>query len=191
VVWPPVARSQPAERLRRVGILLPATAGDSEYPMLVKAFVEGLQQFGWTDGGNIRIDIRWAGGGADTNRRYAQELVTLAPDVIMAAGNASAAPMLQATRTIPIVFTIVPDPVGAGLVDSLGRPSGNATGFTRFAYDIGGKWLGLLKEVAPQVTRAAVLRDSAITAGGGQWSAIQPAAPSFGFRAPATHFGKP
>src|SRR5262249_32904632 len=89
VVWPPVARSQPAERLRRVGILLPATAGDSEYPMLVKAFVEGLQQFGWTDGGNIRIDIRWAGGGADTNRRYAQELVTLAPDVIMAAGNAS------------------------------------------------------------------------------------------------------
>jgi putative ABC transport system substrate-binding protein len=151
--------------------------------MLVKAFVEGLQQFGWTDGGNIRIDIRWAGGGADTNRRYAQELVTLAPDVIMAAGNASAAPMLQATRTIPIVFTIVPDPVGAGLVDSLGRPSGNATGFTSFAYDIGGKWLGLLKEIAPLVTRVAVVRDSSISAGVGQWSAIQTAAPSFGIEA--------
>ena len=157
VAWPLAARSQPADRLRRVGILLPANAGDSEYPTLVKAFVEVLQQLGWTDGRNIRIDVRWAGGGADTNRRYAQELVTLAPDVIMAAGNASAAPMLQATRTIPIVFTIVPDPVGAGLVDSLGRPSGNATGFTSFAYDIGGKWLGLLKEIAPLVTRVAVV----------------------------------
>ena len=183
VAWPLAARSQPADRLRRVGILLPANAGDSEYPMLVKAFVEVLQQLGWTDGRNIRIDVRWAGGGADTNRRYAQELVTLAPDVIMAAGNASAAPMLQATRTIPIVFTIVPDPVGAGLVDSLGRPSGNATGFTSFAYDIGGKWLGLLKEVAPLVTRVAVVRDSTISAGVGQWSAIQTAAPSFGIEA--------
>jgi putative ABC transport system substrate-binding protein len=183
VAWPLAARSQPADRLRRVGILLPANAGDSEYPTLVKAFVEVLQQLGWTDGRNIRIDVRWAGGGADTNRRYAQELVTLAPDVIMAAGNASAAPMLQATRTIPIVFTIVPDPVGAGLVDSLGRPSGNATGFTSFAYDIGGKWLGLLKEVAPLVTRVAVVRDSTISAGVGQWSAIQTAAPSFGIEA--------
>src|SRR5215510_13170722 len=179
VAWPLAARSQPAERLRRVGVLLPATAGDSEYSMLVKAFVEGLQQLGWTDGRNIRIDIRWAGGGADANRRYA----ALAPDVIMAAGNASAGPMLQATRTIPIVFTIVPDPVGAGLVDSLGRPSGNATGFTSFAYDIGGKWLGLLKEIAPRVTRVAVIRDSAISAGVGQWSAIQTAAPSFGTEA--------
>jgi putative tryptophan/tyrosine transport system substrate-binding protein len=183
LAWPPAARSQTAERLRRIGVLLPATATDSEYPMLVKAFVEALRQLGWTDGGNVRIDIQWAGGSADANRRYAEELVTLAPDVIMAAGNASAGPMLQATRTIPIVFTIVPDPVGAGLVDSLGRPSGNATGFTSFAYDIGGKWLGLLKEIAPLVTRVAVIRDSSISAGVGQWSAIQTAAPSFGIEA--------
>jgi putative tryptophan/tyrosine transport system substrate-binding protein len=183
LAWPPAARSQTAERLRRIGVLLPATAIDSEYPMLVKAFVEALRQLGWTDGGNVRIDIQWAGGSADANRRYAEELVTLAPDVIMAAGNASAGPMLQATRTIPIVFTIVPDPVGAGLVDSLGRPSGNATGFTSFAYDIGGKWLGLLKEIAPLVTRVAVIRDSSISAGVGQWSAIQTAAPSFGIEA--------
>src|SRR5262249_32122104 len=183
VAWPLAAQSQPGERLRRVGMLLPATADDSEYPMLVDAFVEGLRQLGWTDGRNIRIVMRWAGGSADTNRRYAEELVALAPDVILAAGNASAGPMLQATRTIPIVFTIVPDPVGAGLVDSLGRPSGNATGFTSFAYDIGGKWLGLLKEIAPRVTRVAVIRDSAISAGVGQWSAIQTAAPSFGTEA--------
>ena len=164
-------------------MLLPATADDSEYPTLVDAFVRGLQQLGWADGRNVRIDIRWAGGGADSNRRYAAELVTLAPDVIVAAGNSSAGPLLQATRTIPIVFTIVPDPVGAGLVDSLARPGGNATGFTSFAYDIGGKWLELLKEIAPRVTRAAVIRDSATTAGVGQWSAIQTAAPSFGMEA--------
>ncbi len=167
----------------RIGMLLPATADDSEYPTLVDAFVRGLQQLGWADGRNVRIDIRWAGGGADSNRRYAAELVTLAPDVIVAAGNSSAGPLLQATRTIPIVFTIVPDPVGAGLVDSLARPGGNATGFTSFAYDIGGKWLELLKEIAPRVTRAAVIRDAATTAGVGQWSAIQTAAPSFGMEA--------
>jgi len=182
-VWPLTTHAEQRERMRRIGVLLPASANDSEYPTLVNAFVGELQQLGWTDGRNIRIDVRWAGGGADTNRRYAEELVALAPDVIMAAGNASAGPMLQATRTIPIVFTIVPDPVGAGLVDSLGRPSGNATGFTSFAYDIGGKWLGLLKEIAPRVTRAAVIRDSAISAGVGQWSAIQTAAPSFGMEA--------
>ena len=178
--WSIAARSQPGERMRLVGVLLPANADDSEYPMLVKTFVEGLQHLGWTEGRNVRIDIRWAGGGADTNRKYAQELVASAPDVIMASGNASAGPLLQTTRTIPVVFTIVPDPVGAELVDSLARPSGNATGFTSFAYDIGGKWLGLLKEIAPQVTRVAVIRDSAINAGVGQWSAIQTAAPSFG-----------
>ena len=181
--WPLAGHAQQGERVRRVGMLLPATADDSEYPMLVNAFVRGLQQLGWTDGRNIRIDIRWAGGGADTNRRYAEELVALAPDVIMAAGNSSAGPLLQATRAIPIVFTIVPDPVGAGLVDSLARPGGNATGFTSFAYDIGGKWLELLKEIAPRVTRVAVIRDSTITAGVGQWSAIQTAAPSFGVEA--------
>ena len=181
--WPLAARSQQGERVPRIGMLLPATADDSEYPTLVNAFVRGLQQFGWADGRNVRIDIRWAGGGADSNRRYAAELVTLAPDVIVAAGNSSAGPLLQATRTIPIVFTIVFGPVGAGLVDSLARPGGNATGFTSFAYDIGGKWLELLKEIAPRVTRAAVIRDSATTAGVGQWSAIQTAAPSFGMEA--------
>jgi putative ABC transport system substrate-binding protein len=131
----------------------------------------------------MRIDIRWAGGDVESNRRYAEELVALAPDVIMASGNASAGPLLQATRTIPVVFTIVPDAVGAGLVDSLARPGGNATGFTSFGYDIGGKWLELLKEIAPHVTRVAVLRDAALSAGVGQWSAIQTAARSFGMEA--------
>jgi len=183
VASPLAARAQQGERVRRVGMLLPATVDDSEYPMLVNAFVQRLQQLGWTEGRNVRIDTRWAGGGADTNRRYAEELVTLAPDVIVAAGNTSAGPLLQATRAIPIVFTVVPDPVGAGLVDSLARPGGNATGFTSFSYDIGGKWLELLKEIAPRVTRVAVIRDSNITAGVGQWSAVQTAAPSFGVEA--------
>ena len=165
---------------RRVGVLLPATAGDSEYPSLVAAFTHTLAQLGWIEGQNVRIEIRWAGGGSGANRKYAEELIGLNPDVILAAGNSSAGPLLQATRTIPVVFTIVPDPVGAGLVDSLARPGGNATGFTSFAYDIGGKWLELLKEVAPKAARVAVLRDSSTTAGVGQWSAIQTAAASFG-----------
>ena len=169
--------------MRRIGVLLPATADDSEYPILVKAFVEQLHQLGWTEGRNMRIDVHWAGGDVESNRRYAEELVALAPDVIMASGNASAGPLLQATRTIPVVFTIVPDAVGAGLVDSLARPGGNATGFTSFAYDIGGKWLELLKEIAPHLRRVAVLRDAALTAGVGQWSAIQTAARSFGMEA--------
>ena len=183
VAIPLVARAQQGELVRRIGMLLPATTDDSEYPTLVKAFVGELQKLGWTEGRNVRIDIRWAGGGIETNRRYAEELVALAPDVIMAAGNASAGPSLQATRTIPVVFAIVPDPVGAELVNSLARPGGNATGFTSFAYDIGGKWLELLKEIAPRVTRVAVIRDSTISAGVGQWSAIQTAAPSFGVEA--------
>ena len=176
------ARAQ-GERVRRVGILLPATVDDSEYPGLVSALVKRLQQLGWSEGRNVRIDVRWAGGGADANRKFADELIALAPDVIVAAGNTSAGPLLQATRAIPIVFTVVPDPVGAGLVDSLARPGGNATGFTSFSYDIGGKWLELLKELAPRVTRVAVLRDSNFTAGVGQWSAVQTAAPSFGMEA--------
>jgi len=181
--WPLTARAQQGERMRRVGMLLPATTDDSEYPVLVNAFVLELRRLGWVDGRNIRIDSRWAGGSAETNRRYAEELVALAPDVIMAAGNSAAGPLLRVTRSIPIVFTIVPDPVGAGLVDSLARPGGNATGFTSFAYDIGGKWLELLKEIAPRVTRLAVIRDSATIAGVGRWSAIQTAAPSFGMEA--------
>jgi putative ABC transport system substrate-binding protein len=181
--WPLTLKAQQAGRTRRVGVLLPASTGDSEYPTLVNAFVRELGRLGWTDGQNVRIDTRWAGGSAGTNRKYAEELVGLAPDVIVAAGNSSAGPLLQTTRAIPVVFTIVPDPVGAGLVDSLARPGGNATGFTSFAYDIGGKWLELLKEVTPRVTRVAVIRDSATTAGVGQWSAIQTAASSFGVEA--------
>ena len=187
VTWPLTVRAQQGERMRRVGMLLPATTDDSEYPVLVNAFVLELRRLGWVDGRNIRIDSRWAGGSAETNRRYAEELVALAPDVIMAAGNSAAGPLLRVTRSIPIVFTIVPDPVGAGLVDSLARPGGNATGFTSFAYDIGGKWLELLKEIAPRVTRLAVIRDSATIAGVGQWSAIQTAAPSFGMEASPTN----
>jgi putative ABC transport system substrate-binding protein len=134
---PLAVRAQQPERMRRIGVLLPATDGDSEYSILANAFMEELRHLGWTQGRNIRIDTHWAGGDPEGNRKHAEELKTLAPDVIMASGNASAGPLLQVTRTIPIVFTIVPDPVGAGLVDNLARPSGNATGFTSFAYDIG------------------------------------------------------
>jgi len=179
MAWPLVGRAQQG-RVRRVGMLLPATAADPEYPVLVNAFVQKLQQLGWTEGSNVRIEARWAGGETDANRRFADELVALAPDVILASGNSAAGPMLQATRAIPIVFAIVPDPVGAGLVDSLARPGGNATGFTSFSYDIAGKWLELLKEIAPGMARVGVLRDPNLTAGVGQWSAIQTAAPSFG-----------
>jgi putative ABC transport system substrate-binding protein len=183
VTWPFAARAQRGERMRSVGMLLPATVDDSEYPGLVNALVQRLQQLGWTEGRNVRIETRWAGGSADANRKFAEELVALAPDVIVAAGNTSTGPLLQATRAIPVVFTVVPDPVGAGLVDGLARPGGNATGFTSFSYDIGGKWLELLKEIAPHVTRVGVVRDSNFTAGVGQWSAVQTAAPSFGMEA--------
>src|SRR5262245_11230343 len=145
----------------------------------MRAFRRELQQLGWAEGRNIRLDVRNAGGGAEMNRRYAAELVALEPDAIMASGASAAGPLLQATRSIPVVFTIVPHPVGAGFVDSLARPGGNATGFTSFDYGIGGKWLELLREVAPGVRRVGVLRDSATTAGVGQWSAIQTAAPGF------------
>ena len=183
VAWPLAARAQQGERVRRVGVLLPATPDDSEYPKLLIAFLVELQQLGWTDGRNVRIDIRWASGRGDSLRRHAGELAALTPDVIMAAGSSAAGPLLQATRSVPIVFTIVPDPVGAGFADSLARPGGNATGFTSFEFGIGGKWLELVKEVLPGVRRVGVIRDSAITAGIGQWSAIQTAAPALGLEA--------
>ena len=179
---PFAARAQ-QQRARRIGLLLPATAGDTEYAMLVAAFTQTMGQLGWTDGGNVQFDIRWAGGNVDSNRRYAAELVALAPEVIVSSGAASTGPLLQTTRIIPVVFAIVPDPVGAGYVDSLAQPGSNASGFTSFEYGIGGKWLELLKELAPQVRRVAVLRDPAITAGVGQWSAIQTAAPTFNMEA--------
>ena len=144
------------------------------------AFLQGLQQLGWIDGGNARIDTRWAAGNSDYTRKYLAELLTLAPDVILAAGSQSVGPLLQTTRAVPIVFVHVPDPVGAGFVDSLARPGGNATGFTLMEYSTSGKWLELLKEIAPGVTRVAVIRDSAITGGIGQWASIQSMAPSVG-----------
>jgi putative ABC transport system substrate-binding protein len=179
VVWPLAARAQQPERTRRIGVLLPASQSDSEYPGLVEAFLRELRQLGWSNA-NSAIDIRWAGGAAEGLRRNASELADLAPDVILASGNSAAGPLLQSTRSVPVVFVIVPDPVGAGFVESLARPGGNATGFESFEYGIGGKWIQLLKEIAPRLTRLGVFRDATISAGVGQWGAIQTAAPSFG-----------
>ena len=168
VGWPLAARAQQGEHVRRIGVLLSVATDDPEYPTLLNAFLHRLQELGWRDGRNLKIEVRWGDGGAEGTRKHAAELVALAPDVIVAPGGASTAPLLQATRSIPVVFTIVPDPVGAGFVDSLARPGRNATGFTSFEYGIGGKWLELLKEIAPGVTRAAVLRDPANPVGIGQ-----------------------
>jgi putative tryptophan/tyrosine transport system substrate-binding protein len=178
--WPLAARAQQGERIRRIGVLHSLASDDSEGQARLTAFVQGLQELGWTDGRNVRIDYRWAAGDAERARRYAAELVALAPDVILAHGGSIVPSLLQATRTVPIVFTQTPDPVGAGFVNSLARPGGNVTGFTRFEYGISAKWLELLKEIAPRVTRAAVIRDAAIASGTGQWGALQSVAPSFG-----------
>jgi len=180
VALPLTAHAQQGEHMRRIGVLHTPAADDLEGQARSAAFLQELQQLGWTDGRNVRIDTRWAAGDADRIRRYVAELVALAPDVILATGSATVGPLLQATRTVPIVFVGVPDPVGAGFVESLARPGGNATGFIVFEYGIGAKWLELLKEIAPSVTRVAVLRDPAITAGIGMWGAIQSVAPSFG-----------
>jgi putative tryptophan/tyrosine transport system substrate-binding protein len=178
--WPLAARAQQVERMRRIGVLMSPAIDDPEGQARIEAFLEGLHQSGWTVGRNVRIDTRWAAGDADRSRKYAAELIALAPDVILAPGSLTVGPLLQATRTVPIVFVHVPDPVGAGFVNSLARPGGNATGFILFEYATSAKWLELLKQIAPGVTRVAVLRDPAITAGIGQWGAIQTAAPSFG-----------
>jgi putative tryptophan/tyrosine transport system substrate-binding protein len=178
--WPLAARAQQSDRVRRIGVLHSLAAGDTEGQARLTAFVQGLQELGWTDGRNVRIDYRWTAGDPEHARRYAAELVALAPDVILAVGGAVVPPLLQATRTVPIVFTQTPDPVGAGFVNSLARPGGNVTGFTTYEYGISAKWLELLKEIAPHVTRAAVIRDAAIASGTGQWGALQSVAPSFG-----------
>ncbi len=179
VARPLAARAQQTERMRRIGVLMALTADDPEGQARLAAFLQGLQELGWTDGRNARIDIRWGGADVDRYRRSAAELAALAPDVILANFASAAAALQQATRTVPIVFVGVVDPVGAGFVASLARPGGNATGFALFEYGISGKWLELLKEIAPRVTRAAVLRDASVS-GVGQLGAIQSVAPSLG-----------
>jgi putative ABC transport system substrate-binding protein len=164
--------------LRRIGILLPAAADDAEYQTRVGAFLQALALLGWTIGRNMRIDTRWATPNAADIRRQAAELVALAPDVILAQGGTTVGPLLQATRTVPIVFPAIGDPVGAGYVDSLARPGGNATGFMSFEYSLSGKWLELLKEVAPSITRVAVLRDATQGSGTSQFAVIQAVAPA-------------
>jgi putative tryptophan/tyrosine transport system substrate-binding protein len=176
--WPLAARAQQPERLRHIGVLMPAASDDVDFQARVGAFLQGLAQSGWTIGRNVRIDTRWATANADDIRRHAAELATLAPDVILAHGAVTVAPLLQATRTVPIVFTALSDPVAAGFVDSLARPGGNATGFMNFEFSLSGKWPELLKQIAPDVTRVAVLRDPAISAGPALFGVIQSVAPS-------------
>jgi putative ABC transport system substrate-binding protein len=189
--WPVVVRAQQNERMRRIGVLLPSEADDPEYEARMKAFTERLVQLGWIEGRNIQIERRWAKGNAEQTRKLAAELVALAPNVILAPGSSATGPLLQATSTIPIVFATIPDPVAAGYVESLSRPGGNATGFASFEYSIGGKWLELLKEIAPNVTRVAVIRDNTSVAGVGQVSAIQSVASSLRVELAVMNFRSP
>jgi putative ABC transport system substrate-binding protein len=180
VAWPLAAGGQQPERMRRIGVLMNLASDDAEGQARLAAFHQGLQQLGWTVGRNVQIDYRWSAGNADYIRKFAAELVALAPDVIVSTGSPSVAVLQQATRSVPIVFTAVVDPVGGGLVASLARPGGNATGFMLFEYSTSGKWLELLKEIAPRVMRAAVIRDPTLTAAVAQFAAIQGAAGSLG-----------
>ncbi|HEX3341906.1 MAG TPA: ABC transporter substrate-binding protein, partial [Pseudolabrys sp.] len=177
---PFAARAQQGERVRRIGVLMSTAATDMDGQARVGAFLQGLQEFGWAVGRNVRIDIRWPEGNTDEIRKHVAELAAAAPDVILATGTATVGPLLQATKTVPIVFVVVIDPVGAGYVANLARPGANATGFTLFEYGVSGKWLELIKLIAPSITRVAVLRDPAITAGIGQFGAIRSAAPALG-----------
>jgi ABC-type uncharacterized transport system substrate-binding protein len=178
--WPLAARAQQVERMRRIGVLMNLAPDDPEGQARITVFAQGLQEMGWIVGRNVRVDTRWGGGGADRIRRDAAELVALSPDVIFATSGTVLPALVQATRTVPIVFVQTADPVGSGFVDSLARPGGNVTGFLSFEFGISGKWLELLKEAAPGVTRAAVLRDPAVPSGMGQFGALQSAAPSLG-----------
>jgi putative tryptophan/tyrosine transport system substrate-binding protein len=180
VAWPLAARAQQRERMRRIGVLMSTDAGGSVSQARLAAFMQGLQEFGWAVGRNVQIELSWPDGDAERIRKDAAEIVALAPDVILATGSATAVPLQQITRIVPVVFVILPDPVGAGIVDSLARPGGNATGFTSFEYGVSAKWLELLKQIAPGLKRAAVIRDPAIPSGIGQWAAIQSVAPSLG-----------
>jgi putative tryptophan/tyrosine transport system substrate-binding protein len=185
VAWPLAARAQQPDRMRRIGVLMNLAADDAEGQARIAAFVQALQRLGWSDGRNVRIDYRWAAGDAGRFHKYAEELLALLPDVILASATPSVQALQQVTGTVPIVFAIVADPVGAGFVDSLARPGGNVTGFTPFEYGISGKWLELIKELAPRVTRVAVLRD--LTIGLGQLGAIQSVAPSLGIELRPVH----
>jgi putative tryptophan/tyrosine transport system substrate-binding protein len=177
--WPLATWAQD-NRMRRIGVLMNLASDDAEGQARLAAFHQGLQQLGWTVGRNVQIDYRWGAGDADRIRKFAAELVALAPDVILSAGSPSVAALQHATGTVPVVFVTVVDPVSSGFVDSLARPGGNITGFAVYEYSIAGKWLELLKEIAPGTTRAAVIRDAALTAGGGQLGVIQAVAPSVG-----------
>jgi ABC-type uncharacterized transport system substrate-binding protein len=178
--WPLAARAQQSERVRRVGVLMPHVENNSVAQARIAALSQELQQLGWGVGRNLTIDVRWAGPYAAGIRKQAGELVASAPDVILANGSVAVGPLLEGTRTVPIVFVIVPDPVGGGFVDNLARPGGNATGFMQFEYGLSGKWLELLKQIAPGVTRAAILRDPTSPTGTGQFGAIQSVAPALG-----------
>jgi putative ABC transport system substrate-binding protein len=177
--WPMTAGAQQAERMRRIGVLMSVAADGPEGQARLAAFRRGLQQLGWTDGRSVDMDIRWAAGDAERTHRYAGELVALGPDVILASGDPVMA-LQQATRTVPIVFTIIADPVGAGLVESLARPGGNSTGFMSYEHGFGPKWLELLKEIAPSVKRAAVIRNADESTGIAQFAGIQGVAPALG-----------
>ena len=178
--WPLAARAQQGERIRRIGVLINQAANEPQFQARNAAFVQGLQELGWMVGRNVRIDYRWGSVDADGLRRYAAELVAFAPDVILAHANAAVGASLQTTRTVPIVFPVIIDPVGAGFVDSLARPGGNATGFMNFDYSLSGKWLELLKQIASGVTRVAVVREATRGTGTSLFAAIQAMAPSLG-----------
>jgi ABC-type uncharacterized transport system substrate-binding protein len=188
--WPLGVRAQQSDRVRRIGILMTIAANDPESQARIVAFAQSLQALGWTDGRNARIDIRSSTSSADTSK-YAAELVALPADVILANGTEAVGPLQAASRTIPVVFVLVPDPVGQGFVQSLARPGGNVTGFTLYEFGMAGKWLQLLKEIAPSVTRAAVIRDATTTGGVGQFAAIQAMAPSLGVEAVAVNIRDP
>jgi putative tryptophan/tyrosine transport system substrate-binding protein len=178
--WPIAARAQQRERMRRIGVLMYGTADDPEAPPRISAFAQGLQERGWMVGSNVRIDYRWGASDLDRFRRYAAELVALGPDVILATAGSIVGALQQASRSVPIVFVTTVDPVGSGFVASMARPGGNATGFTAHEFSMGGKWLELLKELAPRLTRVAVIRDPFVPAGSAGFAAIQTVAPSFG-----------
>ena len=189
--WPLAAIAQQVDRKRRIGVLGGIAADDPEGNARLAAFSQGLQQLGWTNGRNVHIEYRWGGGSRADLRKYASELVALAPDVILATGGTSLGALLEVTRVVPIVFTIVPDPVGSGFVESLARPGGNATGFLQFEYNLSGKWVELLKQIAPGIKQAAVLWDPAIPPGIGQFAVIQSAAPALGVEVSAINVVDP